>query len=58
MIYVLYYMLRAVTNLAFPPPIDFGDGHHEIFSYCGGGLTSSPEVAVIVTAQESLAPIS
>jgi hypothetical protein len=57
MIYVLYYMLRAVTNLAFPP-IDFGDGHHEIFSYCGGGLTSSPEVVVIVTAQESLAPIS
>jgi hypothetical protein len=27
-------------------------------SYCGGGLTSSPAVAVIVNAQESLAPIS
>jgi hypothetical protein len=28
------------------------------YSYCGGGLTPSPAVAVIVIAQESLAPIS
>jgi hypothetical protein len=28
------------------------------FPYCGTGLTSPPAVVVIVTAQESLAPIS
>jgi hypothetical protein len=54
----MFYTTCCVLSLSGIPQIDFGDGHHEIFSYCGGGLTSSPEVAVIVTAQESLAPIS
>ena len=58
----MFYTMYCVLSLSGVAQIGFGVGHdanHEKFvSYCGGALTSSPEVAVIVTAQESLAPIS
>ena len=58
----MFYTMRCMLSLSGVAQIGFGDGqngnHEKFVSYCGGALTSSPEVAVIVTAQESLAPIS
>ena len=55
-----HVMLRYTMcyHYRYPFQARFGLVIIEFFSYCGGVLTSSPEVAVIVTAQESLAPIS
>jgi hypothetical protein len=48
----------SFCSLKIVGKLNSGLSQHLLFSHCGTGLTSPPAVVVIVTAQESLAPIS
>ncbi len=60
-----FSLFDACYPICFAPSLflpllqtDFSRSSSSILSYCGTGLRLSPVVAVIVIAQESLAPIS